>query len=368
MNGVQPVNYGPWLVCGKKKVLNLAGGDILGLWYNEDFKIFINENITKSCLFSKAPFQEFGTDYLMVPKDFLDHKRQEAGILGKTAENLLLALLEVKLSGSPIILVDEQLDPGLKGILSLSTKIVQFSHNSLSKLEELLTSREIRSPMIVTQTFFPFNSEFCPLVEILEFCKRYEGILVVYESWAEVLTDLEGKPYSAILSSPAPCNVVILGDFSYFLPFSASYLLSDTELVEQLKEESSILKNSFQPSIFQVQLLEWFAKKLKLDGKVLNLRLTDNANYLRYELYSKGFRTLGEFSPFIPILIGGKDTAKEFKGLLLEEGVLVNEISYPLVPVEKARILLAPSALHTKEDLDFALQKITEIAKYLNII
>ncbi|MEO0246776.1 MAG: aminotransferase class I/II-fold pyridoxal phosphate-dependent enzyme [candidate division WOR-3 bacterium] len=368
MNELEPVNYGPWLICGKKRVLNLSGGDILGLWYEEDFKSFISESIEKSCLFSKTPYQEFGTVFLSIPKDFLDLKKQEAGILGKTIENLLISLLEVKLPGSPLILVDEQLDPGLKAIISFNTKFTQFSHNSLSKLEELLTSKEIRNPIIVTQTFFPFSSEFCPLAEIVELCKRHEGILVVLESWAEVLPDMEGRSFSSILSSPGSCKVVILGDFSYFLPFSVSYLLSNNQLIEQLKEESSVLKNSLQPSIFQVRLIEWFAQKLKSDGKELKRKLNDNANYLRYELFSKGFRTLGEFSPFIPILVGGKDTAKEFKGLLLEESVLVNEISYPLVPVEKARILLIPSVLHTKDDLDFALQKFVEVGKYLNLI
>jgi glycine C-acetyltransferase len=53
--------------------------------------------------------------------------------------------------------------------------------------------------------------------------------------------------------------------------------------------------------------------------------------------------------------------------MLLERGVYVIGFSYPVVPKGVARIRIQISAAHNKEDLDFAIEKITEVKKELDI-
>jgi 7-keto-8-aminopelargonate synthetase-like enzyme len=365
MNGSFSLSDGPWVVIRKRRVLNLTGGDILGLRHEQEFVNFLHENLQTSEVSFKALFQLVDPDQLLLPPEFTNFKGFEAGILARSIENLLTSILEVIQHDSPV-LADEHLDPFLKGILLLSPRTLLFPHNSPTKLEEMIIKKEIKKPVIVTQTLFPYSSEFSPLSDLLEICRKHEGILIIYESWADGVIDIK---YTASLNARSISQkIILIGDFSHILPFSYPYLLSDRPFLEHLIKNSSSFKSLLQPSNFHLKTLLWFIEKMKSDGNTLLQRLADNANYLRYELFSKRLKVSGEFTPYIPVIVGDKKTAIDFRESLLEKGVLVSEISYPLVPLDKSRILLIPSTLHTKDDLDLAVQKIIEVAKFLNLI
>jgi glycine C-acetyltransferase len=51
----------------------------------------------------------------------------------------------------------------------------------------------------------------------------------------------------------------------------------------------------------------------------------------------------------------------------LEKGVYVIPFSFPVVPKGKARIRTQVSAAHSKEDLDFAIEKFAEAKEELGI-
>jgi glycine C-acetyltransferase len=53
--------------------------------------------------------------------------------------------------------------------------------------------------------------------------------------------------------------------------------------------------------------------------------------------------------------------------LLLQKGVYVIPFSFPVVPKGKARIRTQVSAAHSKEDLDFAIEKFAESKAELGI-
>ena len=59
--------------------------------------------------------------------------------------------------------------------------------------------------------------------------------------------------------------------------------------------------------------------------------------------------------------------AQEFAARMLEKGVYVVGFSYPVVPMNKARVRTQVSAGHTKEDLDFAIQCFREVKAEMGI-
>ena len=60
--------------------------------------------------------------------------------------------------------------------------------------------------------------------------------------------------------------------------------------------------------------------------------------------------------PIVPIMLGDAALAARMAELLLEKGVYVIGFSYPVVPQGKARIRTQVSAVHTQEDLAFAVE------------
>jgi glycine C-acetyltransferase len=71
--------------------------------------------------------------------------------------------------------------------------------------------------------------------------------------------------------------------------------------------------------------------------------------------------------PIAPIMLGEATLAQEMARRLLDKGLYVIGFSFPVVPQGQARIRTQVSAAHTRDDLDFAVAKFTEVAKELSV-
>jgi glycine C-acetyltransferase len=66
-------------------------------------------------------------------------------------------------------------------------------------------------------------------------------------------------------------------------------------------------------------------------------------------------------------MFGEAEPAVKMAEALLEKGVYVIPFSFPVVPKGKARIRTQVSAAHSKEDLDFAIEKFAEAKSELGL-
>jgi len=65
--------------------------------------------------------------------------------------------------------------------------------------------------------------------------------------------------------------------------------------------------------------------------------------------------------------LGDAVLAQKMAEKLLEKGIYVIGFSYPVVPKGAARIRTQMSAAHSKDDLDFVIEKIDEVKQELGI-
>jgi len=367
MSPFPSLSFGPWIVQGKRRYINLAGGDLLGLSYNKDFKELIHKGLEKGNLFQKRGFQPFAVNENSILSKLASWKGFKFGLLGYNLFTLLVPLLEALKAQAQSIFVDEASDYEIRLFFFHFPKVTYFFSSSLPQLEKIIVEKESPEPIIFIQTLYPFYSQFPPYQDIIALCKRFNGTLIIYESWADGVVGEDGKGFRALFTGEIPEKLVLLGEFSHILPFSPAYLLTNNEAIANTLLDTPNNLGIIKPSEIQIMLLDWFIEHLTKRELGLG-KLHDNANYLRFELLHKGLRTLGEFSPYIPILIGTKRNLLEFSTQLEQAGVLTNSVSDPIVPQEKSRILLISSALHTKEDLDFAIEKILEVAKSQNLV
>ena len=66
-------------------------------------------------------------------------------------------------------------------------------------------------------------------------------------------------------------------------------------------------------------------------------------------------------------MLGDAVVAQTMAAKMLEKGVYVVGFFFPVVPKGTARIRVQISAAHSKEDLDFAVEKFAEVKKEMNI-
>jgi glycine C-acetyltransferase len=65
-------------------------------------------------------------------------------------------------------------------------------------------------------------------------------------------------------------------------------------------------------------------------------------------------------------MFGEAAKASQFADLLLKKGIYVIPFSYPVVPQGEARIRIQVSAVHTKKDLAFTVEKFAEVRRENN--
>ena len=96
-------------------------------------------------------------------------------------------------------------------------------------------------------------------------------------------------------------------------------------------------------------------------------KLKDNTNYFREEIQKLGFDISGDTHSIVPVMLYDAKLAKDMADRLLELGIYCIGFSYPVVPMEKARIRLQISASHSREDLDQAIAAFAKVKKEFDV-
>ena len=87
--------------------------------------------------------------------------------------------------------------------------------------------------------------------------------------------------------------------------------------------------------------------------------LRDNCDYFFQQANALGLETgLSERSAVIPIMVGNSALAAKLSERLLEAGINVAPVTFPGVPMNMARLRFFLTAVHTKTQINTALQAV----------
>jgi glycine C-acetyltransferase len=131
------------------------------------------------------------------------------------------------------------------------------------------------------------------------------------------------------------------------------------------KARPYIFSNSLPPAI-AVAATEAF-EILEQDRSLVE-RLHSNTAYFRKHIQQLGFRILEGDHPIVPIMLGESAVAMEMSNALLDEGVYIKGLWYPVVPKGEARLRAQISAAFTEPLLDRALGAFERVGKRLGVI
>jgi len=85
-------------------------------------------------------------------------------------------------------------------------------------------------------------------------------------------------------------------------------------------------------------------------------------------LQDMGLQVLGQYdSPIMPVMLYNPCKISAFSRECLKRGLAVVVVGFPAVPILLSRARFCISAGHTREQLDFALEQLDEIADLCNL-
>ena len=255
----------------------------------------------------------------------------------------------------------------IDGIILSQAKFKRYPHNDMEALEEMLrTTTGFRRRGIITDSVFSMDGDIAPLDKIVELAREYDCLVMIDEAHALGVMGKNGKGLAEHFGVEDKIDIQ-MGTLSKAAGSFGAYCCGSKELIEFLviKALSFIYTTALPPAVAAASQK---AIEIIRDEPMSRQKLWVNTGYFQKAIVALGFNTLSSQTPVIPIIVGESAVAVEFSKRLLEQGIFVSAIRPPTVPQNTARLRLTVMATHTREDLDYALEKLKIIGRSLNII
>lgn len=363
---------GPEIQINGKKYINLSSNNYLGLATNEDLKTAAKNAIDSHGVGAGAVRSINGTLDLHdeLESTLAEFKGTEAAVAYQSGFNCNMAAISAVMNKNDAILSDELNHASIIDGCRLSkAKIIRVNHSDMDdlrqKAKEAVESGQYNKVMYITDGVFSMDGDVAKLPEIVEICEQY-GIMVYVDDAHG--SGVMGKGAGTVKHFDLQDKVDFqIGTLSKAIGVVGGYVAGSQKLIDWLKAQSRpfLFSTSLAPG--DTKAITEAVKKLMASTE-LHDRLWENANYLKEGLSRLGFDTGQSETPITPVIIGDEKKTQQFSKRLMEEGIYVKSIVFPTVPRGTGRVRNMPTAAHTTEMLDQALEVYARVGKELGII
>jgi glycine C-acetyltransferase len=243
----------------------------------------------------------------------------------------------------------------------------RYKNSDMADLEaKLVEAKSARFKMIATDGVFSMDGYIAKLDEICDLADKHDALVMVDDSHAVGFMGKTGRGVHEHHNVMDRVDV-ITGTLGKALGgASGGYTSGKKEMIDLLRQRSRpyLFSNSVAPPIVAASIA---AIDMLTASTELRDKLMDNTRYFREKIQAVGLEVLPGEHPIVPVMFGEAQPAVKMAELLLEKGVYVIPFSFPVVPKGKARIRTQVSAAHSKEDLDFAVEKFAEAKSEMDL-
>jgi glycine C-acetyltransferase len=255
----------------------------------------------------------------------------------------------------------------IDGVRLCKAKRFRYKNNDMDDLAaQLAEAKGSRRILIVTDGVFSMDGYLANLPAICDLADEHSALVMVDDSHAVGFMGARGRGTHEHHDVMGRIDI-LTGTLGKALGgASGGYTSGRAEIVEYLRQRSRpyLFSNTVAPSIVAASIK---AVDLLNASTELRDRLEANTKFFRDQMAGSGFHILEGTHPITPIMLGDAALATQFADAMLDKGIYVIGFSFPVVPKGKARIRTQISAAHTREDLEFAIEKFGEVKGEMGI-
>lgn len=250
--------------------------------------------------------------------------------------------------------------------LSFATQL-RYKHNDMEDLEKQLQKCEPEAvKLIIVDGVFSMEGDLAPLPEIVRLKKKYNASIYVDEAHGLGVFGKNGRGVCDHFGVTDDIDI-IMGTFSKSLASIGGFVAGDKEVINYLRHNSRsyIFQASSTPAATAsartaLQILKDEPERIEA--------LWEITNYALEKFRNAGFEIGETESPIIPLYV--RDVEKTFMvtKLAFDEGIFINPVIPPACAPQDTLVRVALMATHTKEQVDFAVEKLAKCFKALGII
>lgn len=356
-------------------VLNFCANNYLGLADNPELIKAAEAGVEKYGFGMASVRFICGTQTIHkdLEKNIADFLQKEDSILYSSCFDANGGLFETLLTAEDTVISDALNHASIiDGIRLCKAKRFRYNNNDMADLEAKLKEADAagaRHKLIATDGVFSMDGIIANLADICELADKYNALVMVDDSHAVGFIGEHGR------GTPEYCGVqdrvdIITGTLGKALGgASGGYTASHAVIVDWLRNRSRpyLFSNTLAPTIAatSVKVLDMLSSAA---GNKLRATLKQNSEHFRAGMEKLGFTLVPGEHPIIPVMLGDAKLASDMADKLLKEGIYVIGFSYPVVPMNQARIRVQMSAAHTTEQLDRAIVAFGKVGKEMGVI
>lgn len=277
-------------------------------------------------------------------------------------------LFETLLGAEDAVISDELNHASIiDGVRLCKAARYRYRNSDMADLEtQLRAASQARFRLLVTDGVFSMDGHIARLPDICELADKYQALVMVDDSHAVGVLGRRGRGTHEHHGVGGRIDI-LTGTLGKALGgASGGYTSGRREIIDLLRQRSRpyLFSNTLAPPIAggSIRALELLSRSTELRD-----RLEVNTHLFREGMARSGFQVLPGEHPIVPIMFGDAALAARVADAMLARGVYVIGFSYPVVPRGQARIRTQISAVHTRDDLEFAIEAFAQVRQDLGL-
>merc|ERR1711962_1146975 len=296
------------------------------------------------------------------------HER-EASILYPSCFDANAGLFEQICGPEDVILSDELNHASIiDGIRLTKARKYRYKHKDMEDLEKILAeTQDGRTRLIVTDGVFSMDGNVCPLPDIRALADKYNAYIFLDECHATGFFGQTGRGTEEFWGMEGKADIINSTLGKALGGAAGGYTTGSQQLIKILRQRSRpySFSNSLPPPVVGCasKVFDMLFESPELVNKI-----GSNTTRFRTAMTDAGFTVAGEGHPICPVMLWDEQLNQRFAAMMLEEGVLVIPLSFPVVARGKARIRVQISAAHSSEDIDRTVAAFTRVGRNLGVV
>jgi glycine C-acetyltransferase len=363
-------DQGARVVINGKEVIQLSSNNYLGLTTHPRMKQAALEAVEKYGAGTGSVRTIAGTFAMhnRLEERLAEFKHTEAALVFQSGFTANVGVISSILTDQDVVISDELNHASIiDGIRLTKARRRIYKHNDMNDLEQALKeTQDARVRLIVTDGVFSMDGDIAPLPQIVELAEKYGALVMVDDAHASGVLGKNGRGTVDHFDLHGRVHIQV-GTLSKAIGVLGGYVAGAQVLRDYLihRARPFLFSTSHPPAVTAACHA---ALDILLEEPELIDRLWDNTRFFKEGLKKLGFDIGVSETPITPVIVGDDALAMKLSDELLKEGVYAQGIVYPTVPQGKARVRTIVTAVHSKEDLQFALDAFEKVGKRLGII
>lgn len=361
---------GSWIVVDGRRLLNLSSNNYLGL-ADEDILKKAACDLVEAFGTGSGAVRSIAGDmsiYRDLERALAEFKEVEAVALFQSGFLSNIAVIPA-ITGKDDVIISDELNHAsiIDGCRLSKARTVRYKHLDMTDLSRVLEeTRDARRQLIITDGVFSMDGEIAPLPDMVKIKDSYGAILMVDDSHGEGVLGDHGRGVVNHFGLHGKVEIEV-GTLSKAFGIVGGFVAASKEVIEYLKQRARpfLFSTPISPgdagaALAAVHLMSNNDSRIK--------RLWENTRYFKRKVEELGFNTGNTSTPIIPLMVGNEEKAQVLSSLLMERGVFIQAIVYPTVPRGTARLRTMISAVHSREDLDYAIKQLADAGRETGIL